>query len=832
MPNKRFYSVKEASKILGVSTNTIYKYLDEGSLKGKRLNSRGRFKIPFSEIAPYLATEVSGDAAGVEEIQPGKKIGEKLTVWELWLGVSLVGLVLIYVLGYKSSLLTDIGSAVVGYSGRTFSGFGNLISRLLPTHKEIVSEPLSRIVAEETTPDLNYKIQETGGRTNELYANAQVLSASTQSLLGKSKTLTSAELTDAIGEMLLLLGSQSDSPDKKTIFAEINWLADAWDFPTLTAIKRAGSNVSYLLAALQRQSLGAFTKPEASDLDNLVSEADKLQGLVGNLPDTVDKKTLFGNIKAMQILTQALETKISEIDKILEFWESYSLSEKEDAIKLLLSESLSINKLPKVEELIFSQLVSSGEDTDLKNSLLALRGVLVANQTYLTQEAGKSVVATWTESENSIFKALAVNPSPTSGQETQVKYYLPAEAKKEEIKPLLAGYQLNFDDQRGKYYVETRLVLNAGEAKTLSFNLGDIWIASANSKDSTASQGQVAGIRTFNYPTRSIVIWGSLVVLFSALATLIIHLRMAIAAFFVNIVRGLLKVVSTITGLANLIVSIATSLKLGILTVIHATTTFFVNIASAVSKAISATITSLSNLLSLTVSTVVAILASFRRGILVIIHTIVMFFTTITSVVIRTLVSIKTGFLTMLVSFKKGLLAILFSIKAFFSKTLSLTVNLTVAIGSSLKRGFVATIHAITTITTFFVNAASATTGTIISITNLIVATFTSLKRGFLAIIHAVTTFIVNVASAVTAFFVKVTFSVITFINNVISVVVRATTSTIRTIQKALVSVTTFFLKILFSVTKTMASLIRRLLKSLVLMSKLTESALRKLNFE
>lgn len=52
--NKRYYSVKEASEILGVSTNTIYSYLDKGTVRAKRFG-RGRFKILSSELTPYLA---------------------------------------------------------------------------------------------------------------------------------------------------------------------------------------------------------------------------------------------------------------------------------------------------------------------------------------------------------------------------------------------------------------------------------------------------------------------------------------------------------------------------------------------------------------------------------------------------------------------------------------------------------------------------------------------------------------------------------------------------------------------------------------------------------
>lgn len=53
---KRYYTVKEASKILGTSTNTIYKYVNQGKLKSRRIG-RGRFKIPFSELQPFIKQE-------------------------------------------------------------------------------------------------------------------------------------------------------------------------------------------------------------------------------------------------------------------------------------------------------------------------------------------------------------------------------------------------------------------------------------------------------------------------------------------------------------------------------------------------------------------------------------------------------------------------------------------------------------------------------------------------------------------------------------------------------------------------------------------------------
>jgi len=151
---KRFYTVKEAARILGFSTNTIYKYLDEGSLRGRRLGGHGRFKIPYSEIAPYL----SEDSIRTTTIEPhvAKKVGNGLTFFEL-LSRAFVGLGSVYVLWIfgiaflnltKPSPIADIATATWGYSERTFSGFGNLTTKLASV---AVPKFLSKTPAEQDT---------------------------------------------------------------------------------------------------------------------------------------------------------------------------------------------------------------------------------------------------------------------------------------------------------------------------------------------------------------------------------------------------------------------------------------------------------------------------------------------------------------------------------------------------------------------------------------------------------------------------------------------------------------------------------------------------------
>lgn len=55
----RFYTVQETAAILGFSTNSIYKFLDQGRLKSTRGNSKqGRFRIPHSSIEDFLGTKL------------------------------------------------------------------------------------------------------------------------------------------------------------------------------------------------------------------------------------------------------------------------------------------------------------------------------------------------------------------------------------------------------------------------------------------------------------------------------------------------------------------------------------------------------------------------------------------------------------------------------------------------------------------------------------------------------------------------------------------------------------------------------------------------------
>jgi len=52
------YTVKQTAKILGFSTNSVYKYLKQGSLKAIRTQPKGRFRISKKSLEDFLGQKL------------------------------------------------------------------------------------------------------------------------------------------------------------------------------------------------------------------------------------------------------------------------------------------------------------------------------------------------------------------------------------------------------------------------------------------------------------------------------------------------------------------------------------------------------------------------------------------------------------------------------------------------------------------------------------------------------------------------------------------------------------------------------------------------------
>ena len=409
--NKKFFSVSEAAKIIGVSTNTVYKYLDDGSLKGKRLGGRGRFKIPYLELAPYLAQQSESqvvsnadvpesntpEVSDVVQEQPTQTKAKPSFIgrWVDGIVVSLGAFFLIwgavYVLTSSvPNLIGQVGGAVLNYSGRTFSGFGNIVNQVAPKENvtnqvasSIAPDPIKEdtLVVKEESGDVNSKTKDAERLIYDLYVNSQTLSSKSQVLLGKSKTLTVSELNESVGDMFDVLGLVS---------GQLTTLSENWNFPVTAQVTRSANQINTLLDDLKSQGSSVFVKPEIKDLNELVYQSELLQRLVGNTTDAPTSKTIFGNLKKVQLQMAQLDSKDLEINALLNDWDTYTPLEKQNSVKTLLSTTLDINSIPNIDDTIPTSLSGDLNDEQLHSIVLSIRELLSANKSYQAKKVGNN----------------------------------------------------------------------------------------------------------------------------------------------------------------------------------------------------------------------------------------------------------------------------------------------------------------------------------------------------------------------------------------------------------------------------------------------------------
>lgn len=419
---------------------------------------------------------------------------------------------------------SEISSAVWGYSNRTLSGFGTLVTDIWNSStrtitslitgttnitndisdledtvnqtrlllEELVNKPIIETTLEEEKDfDLGAKLKDTKGIANQLYVNSQFVSSKASEASLKYKTTTSAEITTTIDEISALLGGEEDKLEEATIFGGVNWLAESWDFQLVGDIKAQVVKLRGAIASIEKRLVYSNAKPTLVELKSIATESEKLEKLVGNVSDDDSEPTLFGKVKEVENTALALDNQIGEIDKTLANWKGLDTQGKESKVKSFLKSVLSLNILPKIKDnVLSSKLGVSKEEKELRNNLLSMKGVLSANKTYLAKKNGKTVLATWLEEGSIVFKTLVTNPSTLISQTVKVEYFLPPEVREEHILETDPGLEIKYDAEKDQYYVVGEVALAKGESKTLSVRVDDIWVVTESEIESKRNQAE------------------------------------------------------------------------------------------------------------------------------------------------------------------------------------------------------------------------------------------------------------------------------------------------------------------------------------------------------
>ena len=382
----------------------------------------------------------------------------------------------------------DIASAVWGYSSRTMAGFGNLISDLW-SHtgrtltgsqatnitnitstitqtrtllEQLVNKPVVQNFIEEDIPEVGAKIEETKQTASQLFMSGQYVVSKTGVLFLKWGQLSDGDLSKSLTEIEKTLGEETDSAATNTLFGQLASLKRSWGWKELDVVLTQARVVKAALA--DRRFAG---------VKSLTSYTAGLEKAIGEVTDRVAE---------VEKLAAVLEERQAEADKMLAGGTSPT------RVNELTKAVLAVNRLPKGDMAIVPSFQADTAEKRLKNRLLAIRGLIGANKKFLAKGMIGWVDYTWLEVGSVVFKSLVTNPSSLISQTVSLKYYLPAEIKKEDILQSDAGLEVKFDAEKNQYYVEGEFLLKPGESRTLAVRTADIWVVSQDAVDSARKQ--------------------------------------------------------------------------------------------------------------------------------------------------------------------------------------------------------------------------------------------------------------------------------------------------------------------------------------------------------
>ena len=385
----------------------------------------------------------------------------------------------------------DVASAVWGYSGRSLTSFGTLIADIwnnatrtltgvglssgqLATQSDVTStedDVKTKISDLETKVD---KIQTTSTTTTTNVTNVNNVTNQIQNTL--EQIINKPTLEQIIDSTTTTIELQTKINETKKITSQINTKLQyiknkhALKNTDKAKILTETENVLGSIASNASSIEDAWGWPEASALTKGAkssSTSSSMEKLLA-LNKKIEKK-----VKDIELLASSFDSKSSQIDNILLSWDKKNIEDLKKQINSVSKDVASLNKLPKANTIILASVGKNSTERDVKNKALGLKGIIGANKILMAQKGENPLSNTWLELGSIVFKTLITNPSQKISQTVPLKYYLPAEVKKENIVSIDEELSVNFDPEQNKYFISGEFTLTPGGTKTVSVTIDD-----------------------------------------------------------------------------------------------------------------------------------------------------------------------------------------------------------------------------------------------------------------------------------------------------------------------------------------------------------------------
>ena len=409
----------------------------------------------------------------------------------------------------------DISSAVWGYSGRTLTGFNNLVSDIwgYATRKltsgenivttitstnieeikttsdetrllleQLVNKPIIENSFEEFTDfDLIGKIKDGQKVSNELYISILLAQSTIDRVTKDWGKLSNNQIVESISEVKEVLGEESDSSSSDTLFGRVNFLRDSFGYKEadliyedIQAVKDS-LNFTQTTLAVNGQKTVSLQKEFSSGSTYLKSSEKSLA--------IINKR-----LKESEGLSTLIDTNLNQAINVLGGWTTMTEREKNESVDGLTKSTLSLNRVPKVSNVLSSVYENIVGDKKLKNKLFSIRAILYSNKKLLANGSKAVLLTNWLEEGSLVIKTLITNPSTLISQDVPLRYYLPKELKKEDVIETDAGVEVKYDTDQEQLYVEGNFILKPAETKTIKVRVEDVWTISEGEIDTLKAQ--------------------------------------------------------------------------------------------------------------------------------------------------------------------------------------------------------------------------------------------------------------------------------------------------------------------------------------------------------
>ncbi|MBI5126872.1 SH3 domain-containing protein [Candidatus Roizmanbacteria bacterium] len=434
--------------------------------------------------------------------------------------------------GYSGRTLSNFGSLpsdIWNYTTRTMTSFGDLIANIWNSSNRTLTSGGSTSTTNNTTNNYTVdtssfaKKSDVDSLKNEVLYNQSLLEKLANKPVIKNflEEEPDVNLESKLNQSQLLLTklfADSYSMDSKLGMIDIKWkdlegkkiglvlkevadlnlsiadnakkISGFWNLPVAENINTQAEALKGRVAMIQTElRVDEKSKMALEDINSLNYSLDSFIDTLGSAKDAPGKETLYGKINEIKQLADTFDLYSSDADRLLADWKKYQLSDIQKKTNVMAENLAKVNRLPKSITII-SSLPEDSLAKKLKNRILSIKATIDANKKLLAKKSSKPFSNSWLEEGSVIFKTLLTNPSTRISQAVPLKYYLPAEIKKEDIISFDEGLKVNYDVEKKQLYVEGEFTLAPYDSKVVSVRVQDIWAISTESIESLRRQAE------------------------------------------------------------------------------------------------------------------------------------------------------------------------------------------------------------------------------------------------------------------------------------------------------------------------------------------------------